>query len=246
MLNELLMKKHFNRAVAMVVTAAASMFASCDSALSDVEVTDPSLLMTNFIVGQTVFDDGSTAESLHATIFDKNLASVELKNGKVRVNGQQMSMTEILNIKTYHIPGASVDLNKTYEFELILPNGDVHRGTVTSQPKALTAVTVPTDPSINEDLTISWQETYAHDDFIISVNLTSPSGTVPGPTFTLTPSQMEEGSFVIPKSTFATPAGITSATISLTGAAYGTIDPKFRTGSGTISRMRLEKKVTFK
>jgi hypothetical protein len=56
---------------------------------------------------------------------------------------------------------------------------------------------------------------------------------------------METGSFVIPKSNFATPAGITSATITLSGARYGTIDSKFRDGSSTISRMRVEKKVTF-
>jgi hypothetical protein len=68
---------------------------------------------------------------------------------------------------------------------------------------------------------------------------------VPGATFTLTPAQMEAGTLVIPKSNFATPVGITSATITLNGAKYGTIDPKFRSGSATISRMRVEKVVMF-
>lgn len=80
---------------------------------------------------------------------------------------------------------------------------------------------------------------------IISLNLTSPAGTVPGPTFNLTPEQMQAGSFVIPKSNFATPQGITSVGITLTGVVYGTINSKFRSGSGTISRMRVEKKVSF-
>jgi hypothetical protein len=84
-----------------------------------------------------------------------------------------------------------------------------------------------------------------HDDLIISLGLTSPSGTVAGPTFTLTDAEMQAGSFVILKSSFATPSGITSATITLTGARYGTIDSEFRSGSTTISRMRVEKKVTF-
>jgi hypothetical protein len=56
---------------------------------------------------------------------------------------------------------------------------------------------------------------------------------------------MQAGTFVIPKSAFASTPGITSATIILTGAKYGTIDSKFRSGSSTIARMRVEKKVTF-
>lgn len=237
-------KKQLVYAMTLVVMAATT-FTSCESALSDVEITDPSLLRTTFVVERSILDDGSMSGSLHATIFDKNLASVELKNGHVSVNGQKMSVTEILNISTYHIPGASVELNKNYEFEVVLPNGEAHTGSVTTQPKAFTALTVPTDPSKDNDLTISWQDTYAHDDLVISVGLNSPTGNHAGPTFTLTPAQMEAGSFVIPKSAFATPADITSATITLSGAKYGTIDPKFRTGSVTISRMRLEKKVEF-
>jgi hypothetical protein len=56
---------------------------------------------------------------------------------------------------------------------------------------------------------------------------------------------MQTGSFVIPKSNFATPAGITSVLITITGANYGTIDQEFRSGSSAISRMRAEKKVVF-
>jgi hypothetical protein len=116
---------------------------------------------------------------------------------------------------------------------------------IKSQAKKFTAVTVPATASASNDLTISWQDIYVHDALIISMNLTSPAGTVPGPTFELTTAQMQAGTFVIPKSAFASTPGITSAMITLTGAKYGTIDAKFRTGSSTISRMRIEKKVTF-
>ena len=231
---------------AVAVVAVASMFTGCDSALSDVEITDPSLLQTHFVVERSLQHDGSVLESLRANIFDKNLASVELKNGHIKVNGEQMSETEILNISTYHIPGADVELNTQYEFELVLANGNVHKGIVTTQPKAFTALVVPADPAVDSDMTISWQDTYVHDDLIVSISLTTASGSVPGPTFTMTDEQMEAGTFTIPKSAFATPQGVTGATITLAGAKYGTIDPKFRTGSATISRMRVEKKVTFK
>lgn len=237
--------KHVRQTATLFAFAIISFFSSCDSALSDIEVTDPSVLQTHFVVERALLDNGTVLGSLHATILDKNLASVELKNGEIKVNGQKMSVTEILNISTYHLPAATVNLDTEYTFEMVLANGETHTGTVTTQPKTFISVTVPSNSSADSDLTVSWQDAYVHDDLVISLNLTSPAGTVPGATFTLTPAQMEAGSFVIPKSNFATPQGITSVTITLTGARYGTIDPEFRSGSGTISRMRIEKKVTF-
>jgi hypothetical protein len=237
--------KHLRHAVNLIAITLILFFTNCESSLSDIEITDPGVLITNFTVERALLDNGTVLYSLHATIFDKNLASVELKNGQVKVNGQQMSETEILNVSTYHIPAATVDLNTDYNFEVVLANGQRYSGMVKTQEKTFTSVTVPSNSNVDNDLTISWQDVYLHDALIISLNLTSPSGTVPGATFTLTPEQMEAGSFVIPKSNFATPQGITSITITLTGARYGTIDPKFRSGSGTISRMRVEKKVMF-
>jgi hypothetical protein len=220
-------------------------FSNCESALSDIEITDPGVLQTHFVVERALLNDGTVLNSLHTTIFDKNLASVELKNGQVKVNGQKMSVTEILNISTYHIPAATVTLNTDYNFEMVLANGQTHTGTVKSQEKGFTAVTVPASNKADSDLTISWQDAYVHDDLTITLSLTTPSATVPGTTYELTDAQMQAGTFVIPKSAFAATPGITSVTITLNGAKYGTIDSKFRTGSATISRMRVEKKVTF-
>jgi len=237
--------KFSNKVATLLALAFTLFFSNCDSPLSDVEVTDPSLLQTNFIVERALLNDGTVLGALQTTLFDKNLASVELKNAQVKVNGQQMSVTEILNIKTYNIPSAIVNLNTGYDFEVVLADGKSYGGSITTQAKTFTSVTVPSNPSKDNDLTISWNDVYAHDALIITLNLTSPAGTVPGTTFTLTSSQMQAGTFVIPKSNFATPAGITSVLITLTGVKYGTIDSKFRSGSGTISRMRVEKKVTF-
>jgi hypothetical protein len=177
---------------------------------------------------------------------DKNLASVKLKNGQIKVNGQQMSETEILNISTYYVPSASVGLNANYNFEVILADGKSYAGTVTTPEKTFTSVTVPATSDANSDLTVSWTDIYEYDEFIISLGLTTPTTSVAGATFNLTPEQMKTGSYVIPKSNFATPQGITSVTVTLTGINRGTIDSKFHNGSGTIARMRAEKKVTFK
>ena len=240
-----LLAKHSRQAATFFALATASLFGSCESALNEVEITDPSLLQTHFVVERALLEDGTVLNSLHTTILDKNLASVELKNGHVKVNGQQMSMAEILNISTYYIPDATVDLNTDYHFEVVLPNGESHTGMVTTQEKTFTSVTVPSSSTADSDLTISWQDVYVHDALIISLGFTTAGGKVAGPTFTLTPAQMQEGSFVIPKSNFASPEGITSVSITLTGAKYGTIDSEFLTGSATISRMRVEKKVAF-
>jgi hypothetical protein len=237
--------KHARHVATLFLFSISLLFSNCDSALSDVEVTDPGALQPHFAVERAMLSDGTVLSALQTTILDKNLGVVELKNGQVKVNGHNMSLTKILNIPTYNIPSATVNLNTDYNFELVLANGSSYTGTVKTQEKTFTSVTVPSKGSVDSDLTVSWQDIYVHDDLVISLNLTSPAGTVPGATFTLTDEQMETGSFVIPKSNFATPTGITSVLITLTGAKYGTVDSKFRSGSTTISRMRVEKNVTF-
>ena len=237
--------KRSRHAATLLAFSTALFFSGCESALSDMEITDPSVLRTTFVAERALLNDGTVLNSLHATIFDRNLASVQIKNGHVKVNGQQMSMTEILNISTYYIPSATVDLNSNYTFEVVLPNGESYAGTVTTQDKAFTSLTVPTSGSVDSDLTISWQEVYVHDAMILSLGFTTPTGLVAGPSFNLTAAQMQAGSFVIPKSNFASPAGITNVSISLTGVKYGTIDSQFHSGSSTISRMRVEKNVAF-
>jgi hypothetical protein len=237
--------KHLRHGVTLLAFGAIVPLSNCESALSDVEITDPSVLQTHFVVERSLFHDGTIVSSLHTTIFDKNLASVELKNGHVKVNGQQMSVTEILNISTYYIPQPTINLNTDYIFELVLANGESYTGTVKTPAKTFTSVTVPPNSKVDSDLTITWSDIYVHDDLVVSLNLTSPAGTVPGATFNLTDAQMQAGSFVIPKSSFSSPAGITGVTITLTGANYGSIDQEFRSGSSAISRMRVEKKVVF-
>ncbi len=240
-----LLSKKLRHVATLFALGSTVVLSSCESPLSDVEITDPGLLQTHFVVERALLQDGSVIASLNTTILDKNLASVELKNAHVKVNGEEMSTTELLNITTYYIPSASVNLNTAYNFEVILSDGQSYGGSVTTPGKTFTSVSVPSNPGINEDLTVSWDDVHVYEGLTISLNLTSPAGTVPGATFTLTEAQMEQGSFVIPKSNFATPAGITSIMITLTGFDYGTINSGFRSGSATISRMRAEKKVTF-
>lgn len=237
--------KYTRRASTLFALAIPLFFSGCESALSDMDITDPGVLRTTFAAERAMLNDGSVLYSLSANLFDKNLASVKLKNGQVKVNGEQMSVTELLNISTYHIPGATVDLNTDYNFEVVLADGKSYSGTVTTQEKTFTTLTVPSTSNADSDLTVSWQDTYVHDVLTISLGFTTASGAVAGPTFELTDEQMQAGTYVIPKSNFATPAGITSVMVTLNGAKYGTIDSEFHSGSATISRMRVEKKVAF-
>jgi hypothetical protein len=117
--------------------------------------------------------------------------------------------------------------------------------TVKTPTKTFTSLTVPENNPVDTDLTISWSDVYVHEDLIVSLDLTSPAGTVPGAKFGLTPEEMAAGSIVIPKSKFATPAGVTSVTITLTGANFGITDPSLSSGSAAVSRMKVEKTVVF-
>jgi hypothetical protein len=53
------------------------VFSNCESALSNVEIKDPSLLQTHFVVERSVLNDGSVVQALSATPLDKNFASIE-------------------------------------------------------------------------------------------------------------------------------------------------------------------------
>lgn len=231
--------------VAAGFSLAVIFFSSCDRELSDMEVTDPSVLQPYFAVEHSILADGSEVNKITASIIDRNLKNITIKNGYVTVNGQQMSILHTQNLSTYHIPTATVDLNTNYTFEIVLPDGQRYSGDVTSQEKAFTSVAVPVAASPNNDLRVSWQDVYIHDQMMITVNVTSPLGTVVGGRYELTTAEMSSGTFVIPKTAFQSPPGATSAMITIMGVKYGTIDPKFRPGSATVSRMRIEKRVTF-
>lgn len=106
--------------------AGTAVLFACSSPLSDLEVTDADLLHPKFTVEKTINEGGNTNNSILAYIGDKNGASVELKNGKVICNGEEMKYS-LLN---YQGEG-KIKSGKTYEFDVVLPNETSYKGSVT-------------------------------------------------------------------------------------------------------------------
>jgi hypothetical protein len=210
-----------------------------------VEITDPSVLQPHFTVQRTLLTSGGTSETIQTVIFDKNLAYVEIKNGQLKVNGQVMRLNTVLGIPTYSLTSPSVNVNTPYTFEIVLPDGNSYSGTVTTAAKTFVSLSAPATSNAQSDLEISWQEIYLHDEMEISLIFTTATGTVTGPVIPLAQDQVMDGSFTIPKSNFATPTGITSVLITLTGKENGTTDPKFRNGSEAKALISIQKSVEF-
>lgn len=130
--------------------AGTALLIACSSPLSDLEVTDPDLLHPTFTVEKTINDGGNSNNSITAYIADKNGASVELKNGTVKCNGDAMKYT-LLN---YQGEG-KVKSGKTYEFEVVLPNESSYKGTV-SGAKEIKGIQWPKSLEKNKSVHMKW------------------------------------------------------------------------------------------
>jgi hypothetical protein len=62
-MNPHLAKTHSRHAATFFALATGLLFSNCESALSDMEVTDPSVLQTHFVVERTLLDNGTVTDA---------------------------------------------------------------------------------------------------------------------------------------------------------------------------------------
>jgi hypothetical protein len=101
-----------------------ALFAACSSPLSDIEVNDSNVLFPRFSANYE-WKDGSDFSKVTVFLADKNGASINLKNGTVSCNGENMhysSMSYGCNEK--------FKSGKDYEFIVTLPDSTTYEGTV--------------------------------------------------------------------------------------------------------------------
>lgn len=230
----------------LAYTTLSLLFTSCESELSDVEITEPGLLRPFFQVGYTMSNDGAVSSYLTTTVFDKEnkLFGIELKNGQVKVNGDPMKVTYTTLLKpTYSIPVPNVNLDTEYIFEIVLPDKQRYAAKVKTPPKTFAAITVPSTSSADKDLTISWGDIGVHDDITIAVTINKDSASTKY--IDVKKAQVASGSYTIPKSTFAKPRVIFSVMIKVISKIEGTVDSRFTKGSSVIASTSVEKHVVF-
>jgi hypothetical protein len=134
------------------------LLASClRSPLSDVEITDPSIIRVKAFVEYTN-DNGHTDKDIYVIITDKNNQTVKLKNGHVRMNGKELGLDESIRGYTYQYPGKSDKVGPgTYRFEVELPDSSTYEGRVTYKAPLPQGFSAPDGWPADRDLEIEWQ-----------------------------------------------------------------------------------------
>lgn len=209
-----------------------------DSPLSDVEISDPSLIQPSISLYRTRDNSGILKTRIEVFLFDKNLNSVELKKGRVLVNGYVMQVKELpLTGGPYYTIDASllkVELNKLYTFIIELADGKAYQGSVSTQETDIFELVLPKSYSRQNNMQISWLGHDISSDLKIELTCNYQTDIRSGQTNnSFTPKQQErsQGLYMIPSSYFNQEEGIYKATVTVTSKTTGVIDSRFRTYS---------------
>ncbi len=222
---------------------------SCSSPLSDTNVTDPSLLQPQLTVSKTL-NNGARSVEYTAVIFDKNSNLVTLKDGGVKINGIVMDTAKTLfGGQDYQLLGESgvkFALSTSYTFTITLSDGSNYYGTVKSQSTDLYEFDAPATQSRKQNMTVTWKDTDPNAQMYIQMIYdfrTDSSGGSGEQTFTI-PNPSSK-SYSINSSYFNTTQGtIYEVDLTLISEVRGTIDSHFRSGSSTVSDLRITRNVT--
>lgn len=217
-------------------------FISCrESALSDVEIDDPSLLKSYATVWKYCNLDSTVkeVESISLRLMDKTDHSVDLLKGAVYCNGIEMMDQHNLLGPYYGVPSNQVEIkaDTTYTFIVELADESQYTGSVYVDEGYLNSLNAPSNWTWEEDgsLTVTWNEVNNNYtttlSWIISFN--------PGVDDTGIPSIGNENvsgqtSYSFPASFFTNGSDVVvidKFTIYLTSIKEGIMDNRFRTGS---------------
>lgn len=214
-----------------------------DSSLSDVEISDPSLIRPDISLNRYRDNSGLLKTSIDVFLWDKNFNAVQLKKGNVSVNGQIMQVEKLmLTGAPFYTIDTSVlkaELNKSYVFAIELSNGQKYQASITTQVVDLYELNLPNNYSKSNNMAINWKGHDTSNEFKILLTCDYNADNVTGQTSDIfTPNQQERssGSYTISKSYFNQKAGIYKATVSITSTSNGTVDSRFRTGSKIYSK----------
>jgi hypothetical protein len=146
------------------------LFSSCDSALSDVELEDPSLIHPYIMAIREILPDNEVNYRFEAWIYDKNYNLVELKKGYVRLDGEEMGKDSVYisfindlgfhveNGKYYIAPEGFGDIvfDTQYDVEIELSDEEVYNSYVITHDEPFVSTAVSETHIQGEDMRIHW------------------------------------------------------------------------------------------
>lgn len=137
--------------------------ASCahKSALSDVDLEDPSLVSVDVIFEHCQKENGKLEEKIEVRIKDKNGDYVEVKNGSVKINDVALEVTEgsFSNLPIYKVATntLTVQPDKTYKIVIQMSDGEEYTTTYKTQFKEITFRNLPTKHNERNPLDVKWE-----------------------------------------------------------------------------------------
>ncbi len=140
------------------------MFSSCarqctESALSDVEISDPDLLILEMRMYKEYSGQSPVSQNLIVWVRDKNEQALTLLNGSVQVNGKKMTINRSLITKLpYYESGNTVDISddKSYTVNVELADGETYESTIEIPKGNVTGIKAPSYHDPSQPLTVSW------------------------------------------------------------------------------------------
>lgn len=183
-------------------------------------------------------------------MYDKNAATVKIKDGSMTVNGRLMQVTTVLGVTRYTMgEELRVVPDSTYTFAIVLSDQREYGATVRTRLQDLNLLTVPAVQSRTQELRVSWRERGSDYSMTLEVayitrSASGADSTAGKQTFgILNPGTTEN--YTLAASNFVPYPGAYRLHVTLTAESVGTIDPRFRSGRAIRTRFSIEQDVTF-
>lgn len=151
------MKKYFF----LICLAIALGSCAHKSALSDVDLTDPSLVSVDVLFENCQKVNGKIEEKIEVRIKDKNGDYVEIKKGGVKINDINLELVETslsdLPLYTIATNELSVEPNQTYKITIQMSDEEEYTTTYETQFKEITFKNLPTKHNEKDALNVKWE-----------------------------------------------------------------------------------------
>ena len=203
-------------------------FCVCTSPLSDVNIDDFSVIGANMSITKHFGSSSASWQTVRASVYDKNYASVQIKNGSVSVNSTPMVYDNTTLMLCYTKDNLALVKNSDYRFVITISNNDTCTSIVHTPPAEFGTVSVPTSFHLTQGATVTWSDVAPGSPIDIKLSIYSIKDST---THTIVDNSAtpDSGKFVIQPIADTTLVG--NATLELTRHTAGTVSSKLRSGT---------------
>jgi len=216
----------------IVLLVAPIMLFGCkeNSALSDVELTNPKLISPEIILSKHENERGRSNTSLVVYLNDKNNNSIDLLKGGVDLNNTPLGVqAEMCGAPYYTLGNIELVPKRKYIFNIRLADDRVYPCSIYSPEKTLEKMNVPEYHNMDSPLVVSWSNRN-EDNTHYSLEIRNETL---WEEIELSHQQAQKGKYVIPADLLYYINNEQNGDISVTlkSCTYGRVDPKFNGGS---------------